>query len=84
MPSAPYTEDMAKESEKGRTQDRHTSGYMVRLEEEYREALRLWQKKQKKATRVEPDMVDGVRIALDDFLSREGCDGPLKSPRHSR
>lgn len=51
-------------------EDRHVSKFMVRLPEKYRDMLKKWQFKHKQEFRVRPSMVNGVLIALEDFLRK--------------
>lgn len=56
-----------------RDKDRRTAPtYMVRLPVVFRQQLQKWCDQQEHETRVRPDQVDGVRIALEDFLARAG------------
>jgi hypothetical protein len=60
------------EPERERTEDRHTSPFMIRLDEVYRHQLKKWQDQQEQETRFRPAMVDAIRIALEDFLASSG------------
>lgn len=71
-PATVQPEQSTPDGSADRSKDRHASPFMVRLPEEYRTQLKLWQEQQRKQTRLRPDMVDGVKLALEDFLGAFG------------
>lgn len=52
--------------------DRHTSGFMVRLPEAYRERLRAYQERHAEQHLFKPALTDIVQKAIDEFLARHG------------